>query len=403
MTNPTPAVLSPKIYRDKALLNIAWQSSILIFIVFLLKIGLIQNDVNSMSSYILTEICVVLGMVYLYFKKNARPVIIFYSIAGSLVTQLSCWTIPETNHYTDFMWIAICSFIGFWGGKKHFGFALVFANLIGMYYFIFYHYNHHVDVLPQATSGQLINFFTEMAMCMGILAYLFYKFNSFQEVWEEAYEHSHQKLSEQHETVRKQNDENIILLKEIHHRVKNNLQIIVSLLRLQKDELNSTESKTQFQEAINRVLVMSSIHQKLYQQEDFRNINLTQHLGDLIKELKHLYKNDRQIDIGMACSFNYMDLKTMVPVGLLINELVSNSFKYAFKNRSKGEINIRIYQHENGFNIDYSDNGKWNPTESDAGFGLELIEVFTQQLNGEKTFVTNQEGTRYSFKLEFAD
>ena len=78
----------------------------------------------------------------------------------------------------------------------------------------------------------------------------------------------------QNQIIEKQNSENIALIKEIHHRVKNNLQIIVSLLRLQKNELHSPESREHFQETINHVLVMSSIHQKLYQQENLNNVKL---------------------------------------------------------------------------------------------------------------------------------
>jgi two-component sensor histidine kinase len=98
-------------------------------------------------------------------------------------------------------------------------------------------------------------------------------------------------------------------LNEIHLRVKNNLQIIVSLFRLQKNELHSDESRDQFQEAINRVLVIYSIHQKLYEQDNLINVNLKQYLEELIGELKILFKNQQQIDISAASDFPYVGLK----------------------------------------------------------------------------------------------
>lgn len=403
MQNYSEKNLSPTIYREKALLKIAWQSSTVVLIVFLLKIIFIQDDVNSMSSYILTVVSILLGMLYLQLTKNSKYVLIFYSIAGCFVTQLSCWTIPETNHYVDFIWIIICCFIGFWGGKKYFGFGLIFLNIIGIGYFIFYHYNTHVLVIQPATDKQLINFFVETTLCLSILAYLLYIHQKFQIVWEKAFDNSHQELIKQHSTVQAKNDQNIILLKEIHHRVKNNLQIIVSLLRLQKDELEKSESKSQFQEAINRIQVMSSIHQKLYRQNDFENINIEDYLNELIEDLKTAYSGHKAIDVELNCCLKNMDLKTMVPAGLLLNELISNSFKYAFKESGKGLISIHIYKTEKGFNIEYSDNGEWKKAANDVGFGMELIEVFTDQLNGTKNFESNDTGSHYTFELTFID
>ena len=96
------------------------------------------------------------------------------------------------------------------------------------------------------------------------------------------------------------------------------------MLRLQKNELQNEDAKTQFQEAINRVMVMSSIHQKLYQQNDFTQISLTLHLEDLIAEVKTIFEQRQEINIDVSCEIQYVDLKTMVPLGLLINELLSN-------------------------------------------------------------------------------
>ncbi|WP_070136940.1 sensor histidine kinase [Crocinitomix algicola] len=356
-----------------------------------------------MTSYLLTVGCVVLGMVYLYFTKRSKLVFMFYAFAGCFVTQLSCWTIPETNHYVDFIWIIICCFVGFWGGKQYFGLGLIFLNIIGLGYFVFYHYNEHILIIQPATQKQLINFFIEITLCLSILAYLLYVYQKFQLVWEKAFDNSHQELLKQHSTVQAKNDQNIILLKEIHHRVKNNLQIIVSLLRLQKDELEKSESKSQFQEAINRIQVMSSIHQKLYRQNDFENINIENYLNELIEDLKTAYSGHKAIDVELNCCLKSMDLKTMVPAGLLLNELISNSFKYAFKEKENGLINIQIYKTEKGFNIEYSDNGEWKNSANDVGFGMELIEVFTDQLNGTKNFESNDTGSHYTFELTFID
>jgi two-component sensor histidine kinase len=245
--------------------------------------------------------------------------------------------------------------------------------------------------------------FIEMMLAFFILGYILYEFMGFNQDSEDAYRRANEHLQDQNQTIIHQNEQNIVLLKEIHHRVKNNLQIIVSLLRLQKHELASEEAKIQFQEAINRVIVMSSIHQKLYRQDDFLQINLPEHLNELINEVKILFDNEKNIVINVDCKVKHIDLKSMVPLGLLINELLSNTFKYAFTSRKEGRIDIQISPSERGFLLNFEDNGLWNPESKNSGFGLELIEVFTNQLNGIRHFETDSNGTRYQFDLEFAE
>lgn len=98
-----------------------------------------------------------------------------------------------------------------------------------------------------------------------------------------------------------------------------------------------------------------------------------------------------------------MNLKTVVPIGLLINELISNSVKYAFKDKHSGHISVELQNREDLIILQYGDNGSWKENGGNDGFGMELIDIFTDQLNGHKKLVKNERGTTYHFHLKKAE
>ncbi|NOQ72662.1 MAG: hypothetical protein GQ574_11700 [Crocinitomix sp.] len=391
-------------YREKALIKMGTRISVLFIVLFTsLTIAFFNGPVNSLIGYIVTSFVATMLLIHLRIYKKPKVIFAIYGICGSLIALSSCVFVHDISHYVDFLWILVCTFTVYLGGYRKLGLFVLIFNAIGMGYFIYFRHNIHIDIIQEFDIAQLTGAYLEILLCLYSLAYLMYQFIDFQEYNDRQIKLKNASLVANNQVIEKQNLENITLLKEIHHRVKNNLQIIVSLLRLQKNELHSDESRDQFQEAINRVLVMSSIHQKLYQQDNLIDVNLKQYLEELIGELKVLFKNQQQIDITVKCDFPHLGLKTMIPVGLIINELVSNSLKYAFANSENGKIEIVITKTELGFNLQFKDNGEWIEKEGKGGFGLELIEVFTNQLNGTRTFETNEEGSNYLFELEFAD
>jgi two-component sensor histidine kinase len=391
-------------YRESMLIKMATRISVFFILTFLtLSITFLNDDFSSLMGYVAALAISTLMLIHLHFVKNPKLVFALYGVFGSIISLASCSFILEATHYVDFIWIIVCTFVVYLGGHKKLGLVILIFNAIGIGYFLYFRHNIHISIIQESSVLQLTGAYLEIILSLFILAYLMYQFIHFQEYNDKQIKLVNSSLVTQNQVIEKQNSENIALIKEIHHRVKNNLQIIVSLLRLQKNELQTSESREQFQEAINRVLVMSSIHQKLYQQENLNNVKLKQYLDELIGELKILFDDKKQIDITVSSEIPHLELKTMVPVGLIINELVSNSLKYAFTNLERGSIKIDIALAEQGFNVKYSDNGKWLEEEGEHGFGLELVGIFTSQLNGTRTFVINTEGSNYLFELEFAD
>jgi two-component sensor histidine kinase len=220
-------------------------------------------------------------------------------------------------------------------------------------------------------------------------------------------------LAEQKEEIQAMNerlkeslDEKEVLLKEIHHRVKNNLQIISSLLNLQGHNIADESVKEAVKEGQSRVKSMALIHQTLYQSDRLARIGFQNYLEQLVGFLASSY--DVQ---GIKTSINAyeitLDIDTAIPLGLIVNELVSNAFKYAFDGSDQGTIEVSITDLEkDGYLLTVADNGKGLPADLDISksksLGLKLVNILTRQLKGRLT-VKSENGTIFEISFCEAD
>lgn len=197
-----------------------------------------------------------------------------------------------------------------------------------------------------------------------------------------------------------------VLLKEIHHRVKNNLQIISSLLDLQESYVkDNTIAVNVLKESQNRVLSMAMIHEMLYQTTDLSSINFSDYTRNLISNLLDSYRsNSTHIKTVLDVQELMLNIETSIPIGLIISELVSNSLKYAFPHQQEGEIQLTLKSTENEYNLIISDNGIGLPTEFDfrnaeSSLGLQLVNSLVNQVEG--TIELDQSnGTTYTIKFK---
>ncbi len=190
-----------------------------------------------------------------------------------------------------------------------------------------------------------------------------------------------------------------ILLREIHHRVKNNLQIISSLLRLQADQIKSRKYARVFKDAGSRIQAMSLIHEGLYQSNNLAAVDLNQYLQNLISNLFHSYGvNPERIRSSIRVEGIRLNLDDAVLCGLIINELVTNSLKYAFPKEGSGEIGVHLSQTRKYTQLRVSDNGIGLPPGFDfketQSLGLQLVATLTDQLQG-KIELRNKSGTTF--------
>lgn len=191
--------------------------------------------------------------------------------------------------------------------------------------------------------------------------------------------------------IKKSLEDKDFLLKEIHHRVKNNLQVIHSILSLQSRYVNSPEIIKVIEESQDRIKSMSFIHEYLYQSNDITKIDMNHYIEKLCEYLHLSYSDsNKHIRIKMNSQNLKVDLQTATPCGLIINELVSNSLKHAFNDVKQGEIEITFTLTQNEYSLIVKDNGKGFPDEnnmhSSNSLGIRLIKILTEQLKGEVIF-----------------
>ncbi|RJS48492.1 MAG: hypothetical protein CIT03_07900 [Methanobacterium sp.] len=195
-----------------------------------------------------------------------------------------------------------------------------------------------------------------------------------------------------------------VMLREIHHRVKNNLQIISSLLNLQTNYVKDEEARDLFKESQNRVKSMSMIHESLYQSRDLAQVDFSIYISRLSSELFSSYGvNFNQIRLETSVEKINLDINTAIPCGLIINELLSNAIKYAFPHQ-EGVIKINFLQKEDLYVLEVSDNGVGLPDDIDFTgtntLGLRLVSSLVDQLDG-TIHMDKTKGT--SFIMEFPE
>ncbi|MFQ6039001.1 MAG: histidine kinase dimerization/phosphoacceptor domain -containing protein [Candidatus Aminicenantales bacterium] len=206
------------------------------------------------------------------------------------------------------------------------------------------------------------------------------------------------------EKLRASLKEKEVLLREIHHRVKNNLQIISSLLNLQSRYIRDPSALEMFKESRDRVRSMALVHEKLYSSEDMANVDFSEYIQSLARHLCMAYgMNANGITVDVEARDVCLDINTSIPCGLIINELISNALKHAFRGRKRGKIRILLRQEQpDRYRMVVSDDGVGLPKDLDVqrvkSLGLQLVCMLVEQLQGEMT-IKSGKGT--SFEIAF--
>ena len=180
------------------------------------------------------------------------------------------------------------------------------------------------------------------------------------------------------------------LLKELHHRVKNNLQVITSLLEMQARRTADRQPLASLSEARNRITAIAAIHELLYQSGSFSEVDLAAYARRLVRHVVSLYDENSRVDASVDGDGITVDLARAVPLGLLLNELVSNAYKHAFPSGTPGALRIALNKKDGHIRLDVTDTGVGLPGEfndgSPATLGLQLVRMLARQLGGTVTF-----------------
>ncbi len=190
------------------------------------------------------------------------------------------------------------------------------------------------------------------------------------------------------ENLKRSLAEKEILLKEVHHRVKNNMQIISSILKMQERQINDPRLKIVLEESQNRIRSMALIHENLYRNENLANIMFANYVKSLALNLARTFSEQQEkVIFEYDIDDVYLPLDIGIPCGLIINELISNAFKYAFNGREKGKISISLKQlDEQNFKLVLSDNGVGLPDNIDlektGSLGMKIVSKLVKQIDG---------------------
>lgn len=203
------------------------------------------------------------------------------------------------------------------------------------------------------------------------------------------------------EKIRQSLQEKEVLLKEVHHRVKNNLQVISSILNLQSSYVKDPGTLNILKESQNRIKSMAFIHESLYQTKDFSSINFSEYVVNLSQNLIQSYSNfENEIKLNLDIQNVFLNLDLAIPCGLIINEIISNALKYAFVDKKNDcEVTIKMILDQESLVLFIGDNGIGLPKEIDyrntQSLGLQLVVTLTDQLNG-TIEMDSSKGTKYT-------
>jgi two-component sensor histidine kinase len=387
-----------EIQRYQLVINL----SIIVCLAFtVLTISFLSEPTLSWLTMLFGVVVTLTGLFYTYKTKKYTSTLSIYGFLGVYTSGFSLLFIHNATHFGEFLWMTAGAMLGYFGVGKKYGWFLIFSAILLSILFIWFALNQNIELLQSRNTFQKIAVSTELTIAFLCIAYILNLFVNFHAFSNQKILMANTNLERQNDTIKAQDEEKTTLVKEIHHRVKNNLQIISSLLRLQGNDIENEELKKHFDEATNRIVVMSMIHQRLYDGKELSKIQLVQYLKELAHDLERIYSHQHPITFDIQSNLNTIGLKSIVPIGLIFNELISNSLKYAFLEKENGIISISINEIDNSkIQITYSDNGVWKgDLKNKNGFGLELIDLLTEQLDGTVNLTITENLTCYEFEF----
>ena len=197
-------------------------------------------------------------------------------------------------------------------------------------------------------------------------------------------------------------NEKEILLAEVFHRVKNNMNIVTSLLNLKKNSSDSFEVRAALEECRSRVYSMALVHQKVFNSKNIVRLNFKDYANDLVNDIINSLNGSKIVKTKISMDDVFLELSNAIPCGLILNELITNSYKYAGRNGSIIEIEIKLTTNENRIELEVRDNGpgieKGGQSKPNS-LGIELIKALTEQISAEYSF-TNQNGLVFNMKFK---
>src|SRR5690554_2684480 len=352
---PNAEVLS---FQERARFNFVWRITLVFSIVVLaLAVMTFFTDRRFFYFYLTVIFITAISLFFLWFTKTYKPVarILYFTIC--IILNLSVFMVPDAFHIQEALWMVVLILCAFFTLGNAWGIFYLIANTVLYAFYFNLLFAQATSTMDKITPDLLLFMSIEFGIAMFLIGFVMFQYGLVNKYALKNTSDAYEALKAEKQIVEHQNKEKTILLQEIHHRVKNNLQVIVSLLRVQSREIKSTEAKKSFEDAITRVLTMSLIHQKLYENESLIDIDIKDYINTLMSNLIRTSTIRKHIDYKVDSMLKSVSAKSIVPLGLIINELVSNSMKHAFDKSGHIELTLKPGEGRE-FLMTYFDNGK---------------------------------------------
>lgn len=392
-------------FYQKAKINLIFDFPFFTLSLFIL-FSILLFVVGANFSVFTVTVSWLMGLMFLFYlkhSKNIKIASIFLSVVILILAVTNLLFNESILHIGYPYWLCmLLLFVVFnlgiyWG----IGFGIIGSAAYVLYrQFEMYHAMELVHFDPNI---HLVTFIIEVTLTTFLILYLIQLYLLTSRNSEVALKDQYNILKAKNKLIEDQHAEKTIMLKEIHHRVKNNLQVVNSILRLQSHEIKDPAAQEVFELSQKRIHAMALIHERLYTLDKMSYSITASYLKLLIKDLIALYQNNQQIVIEIDVQDGIVPQNNIVPFGLILTELVSNSLKHGIE--SSGKISIKSVKTAAHVHLTFRDNGKGFNSNLEKGFGLELIESLTEQLDGSVDYTNEpQGGVIFSFDFPlFAD
>jgi two-component sensor histidine kinase len=381
----SPKVINETNFEDETRFMLAYRMSLFLSVsIGVLSIILfIYFSIAIASITLLAFFSVLVATIYIYRTGRFRIPTLIFSIIGAICCAIPLFFVHNQPHFLNGFWMTINILFAFIVLGVRWGLTFTLFHAICQAVYFYYFLDQQMEIMRNLTHEQLVATVINCFVCFIIIGYLGWENIRTNEVGKNKLNEAQDVLQVQYNIISKQNEEKTVMLKEIHHRVKNNLQIITSLLRLQSRELENPEAIAKFKDATHRVIAMSMIHEKMYQSDHLSTLHLREYLHDLSSDLVSSYQSGYPVSLKIECDIDSIGLRSIVPLALILNELISNSLKYAFDDYENCLISISFMHHQGKkCKLIYKDSGTWKAPSRQGSFGLDLIESLTDQLEG---------------------
>ena len=341
---------------------------------------------------------VFVALVIMYFKKKYKVI----SIVGLLISIVIIWSamlfIRNVAHTNIPLWIVLTILFAYFVFGKKWGIITTICNFLVLTYYFIFLYPDNMSNLPEFNRIDVISFIIESFIIFLGIIYFIFKYSSILHYNQEKLLTANQSLKKNKDIIEKQFEEISMLYNEIHHRIKNNLNIIISMISLKIPDDGEWVDKNILEDSVNRIKTIAAIHESMFNVQPKNSFNLQLHIKTLINNILRLTDENIEFTLNID-NPRKVGQYSIVLFSLILNELITNSIKHAFHNikTPKISINFKESKTENYYDLYYSDNGHWkNEKKEEDTLGTVIINSMIKQIDGKCEIVKDKDGTYYS-------